>query len=155
MELNDKALQKLLRLKKLETPGRAYFDAFLDEFHRYQRADLIQKSSWLENVTESIRQVFALEPRKVLAWGGSFALVVLLVTLGMNGTWSRGGLNTALASTHVVPAAASQGYVEPEAAPASQPDLQLVSASAFEKDFSSPRYVTGQTPLSYEKAFAF
>jgi len=32
-----KSLQKLLQLKRLETPGQEYFDRFVDAFHRYQR----------------------------------------------------------------------------------------------------------------------
>ena len=155
MDTNEKALQKLLQLKKLETPGPAYFEAFLDEFHRYQRVEWIQKRTVLERLTEYAGALWVSEPRKLWACGGSFAALMLVVTLSLGGYLKSAGLNYGSPVAHSVSAAAAQGFVETEAAPAAQSDLQLVSASAFEKDFSSPRYVTGQTPLSYDKAFAF
>ena len=156
MENNDQAIQKLLQLKKLETPGRPYFDAFLNEFHRYQRVEWMQKRSWLERVTEHASALWHYEPAKVWAYGSSFAVIALVVTLSLGGYLSKtGGLSDGNLAAQVLPAASSQGFVETESASTVQSDLQLVSASAFEKDFSSPRYVTGQTPLSYDKAFAF
>jgi len=39
-------LQKLLRLKRLETPGKAYFDRFVDAFHQYQRQEILREEPW-------------------------------------------------------------------------------------------------------------
>ena len=33
-------LQKLLQLKRLETPGQEYFNRFVDAFHTYQRREI-------------------------------------------------------------------------------------------------------------------
>lgn len=52
---DDQKLLKLLRVKKLESPGDAYFDAFLAEFHRYQRAGLMREPSVWERLMEAVR----------------------------------------------------------------------------------------------------
>ncbi len=41
----DQELQELLRLKRCESPPDGYFDGFLAEFHRRQRAELLQRSA--------------------------------------------------------------------------------------------------------------
>ncbi len=45
-------LQKLLRLKRLETPGQEYFDRFVDAFHTYQRREILQEEPWYAKVVE-------------------------------------------------------------------------------------------------------
>jgi len=150
METNDRAIRKLLQIKKLETPGTEYFDAFLDEFHRYQRSSLLRSPSVWETMAAFFRETFFAEPRRVLAWSGSFAAVFLFLALAV--LQHEGSSHNALmtAQSHV-----RQSSAEADALSSPQPDLQMVSTSAFEQDFKSPRYVTGQTPLSYETAFAF
>ena len=45
-------LQKLLQLKRLETPGQEYFDRFVDAFHTYQRREILQEEPWYAKVVE-------------------------------------------------------------------------------------------------------
>ena len=42
---NFKEVQEFIALKRHEQPADAYFEEFLDEFHRRQRQDLLQRSS--------------------------------------------------------------------------------------------------------------
>ncbi|MBK1832098.1 hypothetical protein JIN77_15280 [Verrucomicrobiaceae bacterium R5-34] len=42
---NFQDVQKLIALKRYEQPDDAYFEEFLDEFHRRQRQDLMHRSS--------------------------------------------------------------------------------------------------------------
>ena len=44
-EENFNQVQQLIALKNHEQPDNAYFEEFLDEFHRRQRQDLLQRSS--------------------------------------------------------------------------------------------------------------
>ena len=46
MEDDFKDLQALLRLKKYEAPPAEYFEDFLHEFHRRQRAELLRRPIW-------------------------------------------------------------------------------------------------------------
>ena len=45
-------LQKLLRVKRLETPGQEYFSRFVDAFHIYQRREILQEEPWYSKVVE-------------------------------------------------------------------------------------------------------
>jgi hypothetical protein len=139
--LNEQKLQKLLKLKKLETPGKEYFDGFLDEFHRYQRAELFRKASRWEPLHAWLREIFIWEPRRSLAIGGSFAVVVVLLTLSLvnfEGNPIKDNRRASFAKTKVVPNA----------------NVQLVSDTE-NADASAPRYSTGQATLSYDKTIAF
>jgi len=138
---NEVNLQKLLQVKRLETPGDAYFNGFLKEFHRYQRADILKQSSLLERLHTKLQDLFFFQPAKTWAMASGMAAVLVVLSLSVahfNNT-----------------TAASSGLVKLDASSLSSEKFQLVSDSTFERDFSSPRYVTGQTPLSYDSALAF
>ena len=141
-ELNDQKLQKLLKLKKLETPGKEYFDGFLEEFHRYQRAEMFRKASRWEPLHAWLREIFVWEPRRTLAVGGSFAAVAVLLTVGVinfGGNSMKQGQNSSVAKSNVIPNA----------------NVQLVSDTGAAEHTPKPRYATGQATLSYDKAIAF
>jgi hypothetical protein len=46
MDENFSDLQKLLRLKKYETPSPEYFEGFLKDFHRRQRQEIVKMPVW-------------------------------------------------------------------------------------------------------------
>src|SRR6187431_729085 len=45
-QLDEKDIGTLLRLKRHEQPPPCYFDNFLHEFHRRQRAELLRQPFW-------------------------------------------------------------------------------------------------------------
>jgi hypothetical protein len=139
---NEVKLQKLLQLKRLETPGEPYLDAFLEEFHRYQRADLLKETSLFARLQTRLQDLFFFQPQKTWAMASVCAAIVLLVSLSVM-------QHSETASSSLMTESAFP------VAPLSTDEVQLVSDSSFERDFSSPRYVTGQTPLSYDTALAF
>lgn len=152
MSDNEKQLQKLLQIKRMESPGKAYFDGFLDEFHRYQRTDLmVQKASLWSRVCGRVEDLFFFEPARAwtLCSGAAAALVVLVAVVASQMPEAGSASSVVVQSDVVVP------QVAPQAAPVGRANVKLVSASSFERDFSSPRYATGQTPLSYDSALAF
>lgn len=139
---NEVNLQKLLKVKRLETPGDAYFNGFLTEFHRYQRADILKQSTLIERLQAKLEDLFLFQPTQAWAMGSSLAVVALLVTISLanfGGTTSSDNF--------------AQGSVPAASLPTD--NIRLISDSTFERDFTSPRYVTGQTPLSYDSALAF
>jgi len=142
LKMNEAKLQKLLQVKRLESPGQPYMDAFLDEFHRYQRADILKTPSLLERLQSRVEDLFFFQPRKTWAMGSGFAALLLLVSITVVQLGDAGSVSSPSAQ-----AAATSGIQSDK--------VQLVSDSSFERDFSSPRYVTGQTPLSYDTALAF
>jgi hypothetical protein len=138
-ELNGQKLQKLLKLKKLETPGKEYFDGFLEEFHRYQQAEILRRASRWEPLHAWFREMFVWAPRRTPAIVGCCAaLVVMLTVAGLGGNLFKNGVSRQYAKTRVTPGA----------------NVQLVSDNGNAEE-NSPRYSTGQTPLPYEKTIAF
>ncbi|MGI8602140.1 MAG: hypothetical protein ACR2OZ_03975 [Verrucomicrobiales bacterium] len=73
-------LEKLLRLKRYELPPAGYFEDFLVEFQRRQRAELLHLSSWqlwVERAAARWHEArFLLQPRWVAALGGVAALAL-------------------------------------------------------------------------------
>lgn len=160
MNDQDQKLRQLLQLKKAETPGPAYFDAFLTEFHRYQRTGVevadVQPSfaEKLSGVFASWVEVLQFRPQPALvAFGGSLAVALLAGFVAM-GQFSPSGSPASVAAA----SEANAGYVTAPAVPAqliSQPEELELASSSFDKDFGSPRYVTGQAPGTYDSALAF
>ncbi len=73
----DPQTSKLIRLKRYERPPDGYFERFLDEFHRRQRADWMHRSSlglFLERLGAAFSDFMA--SRLVFA-GGALAAVAL------------------------------------------------------------------------------
>jgi hypothetical protein len=158
MTNQDQKLRQLLQLKKAETPGPAYFEAFLDEFHCYQRSEILHEPSFAEKASRifsSCVEALQVRPQPAFATlGGSLALVLLAGFLAV-GNFSPSGSVASVAS-HTE---ANPGYVTAPIVPAqliSHPEeLGLASTSSFDKDFGSPRYVTGQAPGTYDSTIAF
>jgi hypothetical protein len=154
MNHQDAKLRSLLQLKKLETPGSQYFDAFLDEFHRYQRAEILRTPTWQERVSEWIH-AWAHVPR-VTSWTAAGAVACMLLLLGIAGLHHDEPVSGLTASA---PAHSEVDYVQPTSSSAAlinaPEELGIATASSFDKDFASPRYVTGQVLVAYDTSIAF
>ncbi len=149
---NDKKLRELLKVKRLETPGKAYFDAFLDEFHRYQRADLLKEPGFWERFVERVHELLLWRARPVMAMAGSFAAVLVLAGVMGISEWRHQGGDRDASGHQIDFANASEFFADPAE---QQPELKLASLSSFEEDFDSPRYVTGRATLAYDTSLAF
>lgn len=156
----EEKLQRLLKLKRHESPGQPYFDHFLAEFHRYQRADLLETPSkwkqWQE-WKEYFRDLFVARPLRTLAYGSSFAAVAVLALAGLSSSMVPAGEGLSLASDLSVRALASSSnrYAEATEEALRQIEVQPVALSAFDRDFNAPRFVTGERTLAYENTVAF
>lgn len=76
-------IRKLMRLKRHETPGEAFTDSFIKEFHRRQR-DIAHKQSGLDRFLQMLGDKFEafLNPK----WGlAAAAAVIALVAVMLNG----------------------------------------------------------------------
>lgn len=75
---NFEQVQQLIALKRHEQPDDAYFEEFLDEFHRRQRQELLQRSSrslFFERVGTWFKDTS--KWNFVLAGGATYAAVAL------------------------------------------------------------------------------
>jgi hypothetical protein len=67
-------LRRLLAIKRHERPPQDYFEGFLGEFHRRQRAEPIRRASWWEQMVEFFRG----EPLLAARYALGTAVVLLL-----------------------------------------------------------------------------
>lgn len=168
--MNEREIKKLLQLKKLETPGEEYFNNFLAEFQRYQRAELLTQSStsrWsrvLDRVGEWIFPV----PRPVLAWGTALAACVAIMVQAPTYIASKKQESSSLITSAVKmdkvidePLAASKPHFSEPTSNAyytdalrQQPEIQK-PVSYSEGALSYPRYVTGESSAPRETSLAF
>jgi hypothetical protein len=83
--MNESQLQGLLKLKRREGPGEAYFQAFAGEFHRYQRRCLLNESERQGESRGIMGQwIDLLASFRPLALGGGLAAVAVLMAIGIN-----------------------------------------------------------------------
>ena len=155
-------LRKLLAQKRNPNPGPEYFDGVLWEFHRRQRAELIQPkanwSTWANRwsaLWESFVESLTLEPARALRYACAMAFSAGLLSLSLNGNWMAP--NGAVASA--APASAPVVYAFEQAADrglmvsASQAEEVIVGDSlAFD---SKSQYAMSESPAMYDSALAF
>jgi hypothetical protein len=149
-------LTRLLRTKRHETPGPEYFRHFLGEFHRYQRAELLQPVqpaalSWLERLRNYLAAPLA-HPAFAFAGGAATCLMALGIVLMAQNAGTA--LSVADSASQNVSGSLATPVVYEDAL-MQQPELQLAAGTAFERDFQGSRYVTGQDVIQYETGLAF
>jgi len=139
-------IQKLLRLKRYETPGPEYFEQFLTEFQHRQRVELIRTPLWkiaLERVQTWVADFQV--PR--LAYAGSFAAIALAVGLGLYQENAGSVSSSTLAKAPVHPSTPK------EAMSLNAVNAGLPSDSQFQPvsltTNGSTRYVLETRPVSY------
>ncbi len=79
-------VQQLIALKRHEQPDDAYFEEFLEEFHRRQRQELLQRSSF-SLFFERLGTWFSGTNKWNVVWGGGLAYAAL--TAGFFLCWPR------------------------------------------------------------------
>ncbi|MFZ5806644.1 MAG: RNA polymerase sigma factor [Verrucomicrobiota bacterium] len=154
----------LLRLKKMETPGELYFDRFLAEFHRYQRASILQERSAWREFFESCSEFLFTVPRPVAAIATVVAIAAIVALVNpISGRVDSGPSFVSVPQMDKVVTDVfvpekkglmdvSVHYADPLL---QQPELQRPIPVVEEQDLSAPRYVTGNTASSYDATLAF
>ncbi len=132
-------IQKLIRLKRYEQPKEDYFEDFLLEFQRRQRAEMLQRPVWQ---IAWDRANLWLEGFRVPAFAYATILVAALGITGFMVNSQSGSSATAnsLAST------SKAVNLMPSAAPVS--DVAPVSTAPHS-------YVIEKRPVSYDAPFSF
>jgi hypothetical protein len=159
MMLDEKQLQKLIRIKRFEQPPPGYFDRALIEFHRRQREELLRRSAtsiWWERFTSSLWNFRV----PSYAYGAVFGLFVVGASIIGSGLWIPYKDTNRIA---VISESTAQGT---SARLALNGNLDW---SKFDHSASSPkvvpvvgpsqtalpRYVLDGRPVSYKASFSF
>lgn len=135
-ELSD--IQKLIRLKRYEQPPEDYFDDFLLEFQRRQRAEMLQRPLW------------QIAWERANLWLDGFRVPalayasILVAAVGITGVIMN--------SQTQAPAAAVASISAPNIAPAS-PTAPVATVSSSAK--LPPSYILEKRPVSYNAPFSF
>jgi hypothetical protein len=134
-------VHKLLRLKRYEMPSSDYFERFLDDFHRRQRAELISRptlSILLERVMNAFPDFHV--PRLAYAGVAAAAVIFSAVILSQHQEADTPAASFALNSPAVTGLPAGQG------------DLRLPVSARMDLP---PHYVLETRPVSYESPYSF
>ena len=146
-------LQKLLRLKRLETPGQEYFDHFVDAFHTYQRREILQKEEpWYAKAVEVLFEPWVAGIPRLATVAASAACLLAGVAffLGPIHTGSAPLADGKLAPPRGIVVAASQTEESLEI----QPEL-IDTAAGGDATELRPLYVNGHGAVAYDSRLAF
>ena len=146
------SLQKLIQLKRLETPGQEYFNRFVDAFHQYQRQEILRQEPWYSKVVEVLFEPwFAGIPR--LATVGAAAACLMAGFAMVFGPIGSGSIQLAdgkVAHARGVIVASNQKADTAQL----QPEL-IDTASGGEVTEIRPLYVNGHGAVAYDSQLAF
>ena len=166
MDENFSDLQKLLRLKKYETPSPEYFEGFLKDFHRRQRQEIVKLPIWRiawDRVTASF--VPGEVPR--FAYATACAAVLFVTVFASKQMVSRPAGSDLAMATPAVPTSRVESTPvslhlngKPQAflngaSFASARDLRREQGGLTSDSARSPRYVLDARPVSYEAPVSF
>ncbi len=176
MDDEFKDLQRLLRLKRYETPPPEYFEDFLVDFHRRQRAELLKRPLWRLMLDRIEGAIPTFSPTRY-AYAGACATAVAAAVIASSHILAGGPAGSTLAAStqlNLVPASttfhppASAVRVAKTATPriniyASKPSLKISPELDFDRprpatvSYASarPRGVLDTLPVSYEKPYSF
>lgn len=164
-DLNENDIGTLLRLKRHEQPPPGYFDNFLHEFHRRQRAELLREPLWRIGLRRAQDFMLQLNVPSLTSYPAAATAVVLLAAV----------LSLKLAQTPESPKLAAVSMTEQAplarvtgdsawslSSPVSMRSLEDAAVFRTASDSvptrpsaAPPRYVLDSTPVSYEASFRF
>ncbi len=170
----DQQIRALLRLKRAEQPPAGYYEKLLQDIHRRQRSELLQRPLWAIAL-ERFQTFFSEHSMGSVSYAGAMAVVALAGLLAINGVSKSNHAGTMVASA---PPAVGQAIATEEPAEAvpsprllslqnapfrmaapTQDDAPLADARLLPARASrdtviahQPRYVIDTHPVSYEAA---
>jgi hypothetical protein len=146
------ALQKLLQLKRLETPGQEYFDRFVDAFHQYQRQEILREEPWYAKVVEVLFEPWVAGIPRLATVGAAAACLMagIAIMFGPMGGGSAQLADGKVAHARGVIVAANQNSNSAQI----QPEL-LDTAAGGEVTEIRPLYVNGHGAVAYDSQLAF
>jgi hypothetical protein len=146
------SLQKLLQLKKLETPGQQYFDRFVDAFHQYQRQEILREQPWYAKLVEVLFEPWVAGIPRLATVGAAAACLMAGIALmfGPIGATSVQLADGKVSHARGVIVASSQKDDSAQI----QPEL-IDTAAGGEVTEIRPLYVNGHGAVAYDSQLAF
>ena len=164
-EFNDRDIATLLRLKRYEQPPPGYFDNFLHEFHRRQRAELLRQPLWRIALQRAQDFMFQLNVSTLTSYPAAATAVVVcaaVLTLKVYQTPDAEMSNVAsvrLEQQAALPVANTDERWSLSTTPVVTRDFGSFRSGSegvqTHRATAQPRYVLDSTPVSYEPALRF
>ena len=162
-QFNDDEIGKLLRFKRHEQPPPGYFDNFLHEFHRRQRAELLRQPLWRVAWQRAHDFMFQLNVPTLASYPAAAAAIVVLATvLSLKVSQTPNPVDVATLSPRAVVDVTQADPAWSLSSPVAMRDLGATpfrmapgTARTHRTTASTPRYVLDSTPVSYEAALRF
>ena len=164
-QFND--LQRLLRLKRHEAPPPEYFEDFLFEFHRRQRAELLRRPLWRLALDRLEGALPTWTPARYAYTGSCAAAVAAAVLISGHILTSQSGATPGsdlVASAHTVSVPTTRVSTKMPRfdfhgtrTAVRLPELDFGrprQVASFSKS-TRPRYVLDTQPVSYEQSSSF
>jgi hypothetical protein len=163
-------LSALLRLKRYEQPPPGYFDKLLQDVHRRQRSDLLQRPAW-KLLLERVQTFFSEHSMGYGAYAGAATAVVVAGLAVFGSSFSgkpAGGSSAPTLMAHAKPVDLRSGRAATETiltlegtrvamATLPEADSSVANARLFPSRIGrgtvpvrKPRYVIDAQPVSYE-----
>lgn len=145
-------LQKLLQLKRHETPGDAYFNEFVDAFHQYQRQEILREEPWYAKLAEVLLEPWVGGVPRLAAVAGSVACLLagLAFFVGPVASGIAPLANGKVAHAKGIMLAANSMDDSLQI----QPEL-IETAAGGEGTQLRPLYVNGHGAVAYDSRLAF
>ncbi len=164
-EFNDRDIATLLRLKRYEQPPPGYFDNFLHEFHRRQRAELLKQPVWRIAIQRAQDFMFQLNLSTLTSYpAAATAVVVCAAVLTLKVTQAPDAGMSNVASVRVEQQTPLAVASADESWSLSTPVSRDFGSASFRnvsegvqthRPAAQPRYVLDSTPVSYEPSLRF
>jgi len=164
-DFNENDIGTLLRLKRHEQPPPGYFDNFLHEFHRRQRAELLREPLWRICLQRAHDFMFQLNVPSLTSYPAAVAAILICAAV----------FSLKVSQTRDHAKLASVGMAEPARAvrmtgdsawslssPVGTHDLEdaavfrtAAESTPIYRTGTPPRYVLDRAPVSYEASLRF
>jgi len=146
------SLQKLLQLKRLETPGQEYFERFVDAFHRYQRQEILREEPWYAKIVDVLFEPWVAGIPRLATVGGAMACLMAGMALMFGPIGASSIQLTDGKVTHARGVMVASGQNQDSAR--IQPEL-IDTAAGGEVTEIRPLYVNGRGAVAYDSQLAF
>ena len=155
--MTDEQLSALLRIKRHEQPPPEYFNRLLQDIHRRQREELLQRPLW-RIALERVQTFFGEHSMGHASYAGAMAVTLLIGVVAIRVMTPSANLKEhagAETTTASAPASSDTRLLALRTEPLPKLQAPLAPQAAPQPMAREPRYVMDARPVSYEPSSSF